>query len=467
MERILIVDDERAARIGLTRALGRGKYEVREAANGQEALDSLEDFQPHVMILDLNMPVLDGMGVLEALEGRERDFAIIVLTAYGSEQIAVRAMKSGAHDYLTKPYDVEELRMTVRKSLETVSLRRENQRLRTELADQRRESMGALVGKSAEMQRVYQVIERAAELNVSVLIRGESGTGKELVARAIHERSVRCKKPFVAINCAALPDTLIESELFGHKRGAFTGAERDRPGKFELADGGTLLLDEIGDMNVDIQAKLLRALEQQVIEPLGGSRPLSVNVRVIAATHQDLEEAMKVGRFRQDLYYRLKVVDLKLPSLAQRSEDIPLLVDHFVEFFGHKHNRPKLDFSSEALRALQQQSWPGNVRELKNLIEGAFVMCSSQQIAVEDLVLNPGGETATELLDLPSDIYQRSFSEARKAFLQSFERDFVQRHLKIYKGNISRTAQALGMHRQSLQQKIKELGIHVSQFKDS
>lgn len=467
MARILIVDDERAARIGLKRALGRGEHEVQEASNGQEALDILADFPAQVMILDLNMPVLDGMGVLKALsEAPVAKLAVIVLTAYGSEKIAVEAMKRGAHDYLTKPYDVEELRITVRKALETVQLKEENRQLRKELEDQSRSKFGDLVGASRSMQKVYQVIERAAELNVSVLIRGESGTGKELVARAIHEGSRRAKKPFIAINCAALPDTLIESELFGHKKGAFTGAESDRRGKFELANGGTLLLDEIGDMNVDVQAKLLRALETQVIEPLGSSVPLKVDVRVIAATHQNLEEAMNQGRFRQDLYYRLKVVDLKLPSLSERSEDIPLLVEHFVEFFAHKHGRPKLDFTNEAVQTLQKQHWPGNVRELKNLIEGAFVMCSSQQIDMHDLPLDLKPAPSTQPFDLPSDLYQRSFTDARKALLQSFEKDFVERHLKIHKGNISRTAQSLGMHRQSLQQKIKDLGIHAGQYKD-
>jgi DNA-binding NtrC family response regulator len=466
MDRILIVDDERAARIGLKRALGRGCFEVQEASDGRSALQLLTEFQPHVLILDLNMPVLDGMSVLRALSDQDRDFAIIVLTAYGSEQIAVKAMKSGAYDYLTKPYDVEELRLTVRKALETVSLRRENHVLRSELEERRRDSLGALVGKSSAMQQVYHIIDRTAELNVSVLIRGESGTGKELVARAIHEGSERCKKPFIAINCAALPDALIESELFGHRKGAFTGANSDRQGKFELADGGTVLLDEIGDMNVEIQAKLLRILEQQVVEPLGSSQAIKVNVRVIAATHQNLDQAIKDGKFRHDLYYRLKVVDFKLPALSERREDIPLLVDHFVEFFCHKHKRPKLDFSPRALQTLQQQSWPGNVRELKNLIEGAFVMCSSQQIDVDDLPLDLEPKHSKHFFDLPPDLYQRPFADARKIFVQTFERDFVQRYLKINKGNISKTAQALGMHRQSLQQKIKELGIHVGQYKD-
>lgn len=460
-ERILIVDDERAARVGLKRALGK-RYAIAEAKNGLEALTVIEDFDPRIVIVDLNMPELGGLELLERLEDKAR-LSCIVLTAYGNERLAVEAMKRGAFDYLTKPYDVEELRLTVEKALEMARLRRENSELLRRLEDAA--GFGELVGDSAAMRRVYELIERVAALDVSVLINGASGTGKELVARAIHQRSARRDRPFVAVNCAALPETLIESELFGHRRGAFTGAALDRKGKFELAHGGTLLLDEIGDMHIDVQAKLLRALEERVIEPLGAPEPLAVDVRILASTHQDLDRAMDEGRFRRDLYYRLKVVRIELPTLSERPGDIPQLASAFLESFAEKYRVERPELTAEALRALETQSWPGNVRELKNALMSAFALAEDGVIRAEDLSFEEARVSGE--IGIPEGVFGLPFSQARKAMLQDFERRFLERHLKAHQGNISRTAQALDMHRQSLQQKIKELGIRAHRFKDA
>jgi two-component system response regulator AtoC/two-component system nitrogen regulation response regulator NtrX len=469
MVRILIVDDEPAARVGMKRALAKGGYELHEASNGLEALAQIRTCSPDLVFLDLNMPELDGFGVLDRLAtGVASGTApplVVVLTAYGSERIAVEAMKKGAYDYLAKPYEIEELRLVAQRALETRVLSRENAELKAELHGRTGDRLGAIVGRSAAMRTIFDVIEKVAGLDVAVLLTGESGTGKELVAHEIHARSARAQGPFVAVNSAALPGALIESELFGVKKGAFTGAQSDRRGKFELAHGGTLFLDEVGDMAADTQAKLLRAIENKTIEPLGGSEPVEIDVRVIAATHKDLNELVAEGRFRPDLFYRLNVVDIVLPPLRARIDDIPLLVEHVLGELARKHGRGPREVSPEATSALLDYPWPGNVRQLRNALERSFVLAPGPRLEVEDLppeVRDPAPATS---LAGPDDDPRLSFAEAKKRVLRAFELEFIERKLREHKGNISKTAQALGMHRQSLQQKLKELGIVINRYK--
>jgi two-component system response regulator AtoC/two-component system nitrogen regulation response regulator NtrX len=460
---VLLVDDEKAARFGMRRALEKEKYRLLEAENGRAALDLLDAEAPDLLLLDLNMPVLDGFGVLEALRDRDAAPPVIVLTAYGSEKIAVEAMKKGAYDYLAKPYDIEELRLVVRNALERVALEAENRRLRKVLSE--KEGYGELVGESEAMRRVFEIIEKVAPLDVTVLIQGESGTGKELCAREMHRRGPRASGPFIALNCAALPDNLIESELFGHEKGAFTGATTRRKGKFELAHKGTLFLDEVGDMSPATQAKLLRVLEARRFERLGGTALLSTDARVICATNRDLAAEVEKGAFRRDLYYRIKVVDLVLPPLRARGGgDIALLAKKFLDGLAAKYRRPPLDLSSKALRALTVYPWPGNVRELKHTLEKSCILAEDDSIGLADLpaeISHPG--LARSLPPLEEGL---SFQEAKKRVVESFERAFLEKHLSEARGNISQAARMLGLHRQSLQQKLKDLGINPHRFKE-
>ncbi len=357
--KILIVDDEEAARYGMRRALKN--YQLREAANVDQARQIVASDVPDLVLLDINLPGRSGLEYLRELVASEEPPLVIMITAYGSERTAVEAIKAGAYDYLAKPYEIDELRLVVKNALETRLLRRENERLREELKATR--GLGALLGTSEPMRRVCDLITKVAATDVSVLICGESGTGKELVARAIHEQSAhRRSGAFVAMNCAALPSELIESELFGHERGAFTGAVTQRKGKFELAHGGTIFLDEIGDMSLTTQAKLLRVLEERQIERLGASRPTPVDVRVISATNRELEAAIAAESFRPDLYYRLRVVQIDLPPLRERAEDIPLLAEHFLQAYATKYHLKCTQISHEAMARLVAYEWPGNVR---------------------------------------------------------------------------------------------------------
>jgi two-component system response regulator AtoC/two-component system nitrogen regulation response regulator NtrX len=463
--RVLIVDDEPAARVGMKRALAKGNYELLEAANGVEALERIAEQAPDLVFLDLNMPELDGFGVLDKLRVQEGPQPlVIVLTAYGSERIAVEAMKKGAYDYLAKPYDIEELRLLAQRALATRELGKENELLKAELHARSGDRLGAMVGRSAVMRAVFDVIEKVAALDVAILVTGESGTGKELVAREVHGRSQRARGPFVAVNCAALPEALIESELFGHKKGAFTGAHADRKGKFELASAGTIFLDEVGDMSPDVQAKLLRVLELKTLEPLGSSDPVETDARVIAATHKDLKALVAEGKFRADLFYRLNVVDLHLPPLRQRPDDMELLIETFLGDLARKHGRGPREVSPEALKALLAFHWPGNVRQLRNALERSVVLAPGVRLELEDLpqeVREPAPAPAPDEED-PS----LSFAEAKRRVIQAFELEFIERKLREHRGNISKTAQAVGMHRQSLQQKLKELGIVINRYKE-
>ncbi|MBM2835184.1 MAG: atoC 4 [Candidatus Brocadiaceae bacterium] len=453
---ILIVDDEKAARYGMKKLLEKDNYVVFEAKDGTDAMQLIKTQHPALVFLDINMPQLDGMKTMEMINAMKNPPLVVIVTAYGSEKIAVEAMKKGAYDYVAKPYEIDELRIIAKNAFEKISLQEENARLRLEIG--RLEGLGEIIGQSEAIKKVFDRIEKVGTTDVTVLIEGESGSGKELVSREIHKRSKRRNEPLIIMNCAAVPETLIESELFGHEKGAFTGAAERRSGKFELANKGTIFLDEIGDMSISTQSKLLRVLQEQKFERLGGTETLAVDVRIISATHRDLEEEIEEGRFREDLYYRIKVVNIKIPPLRHRSEDIPLLVNRFIQYFSEKHQKRIASISSEAMKILISYNWPGNVRQLKNIIESAVVLANKEILDTTDLpeeITHPENTAVT----VKNINYNLSFRDAKKILIENFERDFIKRKLEEFSGNISRTAEALDMHRQNLQQKIRELRI--------
>jgi DNA-binding NtrC family response regulator len=452
---ILIVDDERAARYGVRRAL-EGKYKIAEADSATSARALLAAEPSDLILLDLVMPGEDGLTFLRWMRANDIETPVLVVSALDSAKTAVDALQSGAADYIVKGYDIEELRKRVANILQLAELGAENTRLRRELVADGQ--FGRMLGSSAPMRRVFEMAERVAATDATVLILGESGTGKDLLAQEIHDRSPRAGKALVAVNCAALPENLIESELFGFERGAFTGAAQQRKGKFELASGGTIFLDEIGDMNPVTQAKVLRVLENRKIERLGGSQSIDVDVRVISATHRDLSAEIAAGQFREDLYYRLRVVTLELPALREHKEDIPALVDAFLAQFGARHSR-KVKINRAALDLLSAYDWPGNVRELRNAVERSLVLCRSDEITVADLPeeireghrpLTPAGTESESAFLGESD-----FREAKR----QFEIVYLKRKLEEHRWNVSKTAAVVGLHRQSLQEKLRELGI--------
>jgi DNA-binding NtrC family response regulator len=460
--RVLVVDDEEAARYGIRRALGG--YDIEEAGSVEEARGALTARRPDLLLLDVNLPGQSGLEFLHELAAAgEESPPVVMITAYGSERMAVEAIKTGAYDYLSKPFEVDELRLVVKNALETVRLRRENRHLRRriELEGAQR---GSLLGNSEAILRVRAMIEKVAETDATVLVRGESGTGKELVARELHERSsARRRGAFVAVNCAALPSELIESELFGHEKGAFTGAAARRKGKFELADGGTLFLDEIGDMSANVQAKLLRALEERRIERLGGNESIPVDVRIVSATHRQLEQEIERGNFRADLFYRLQVVTVDIAPLRERREDIPALAEGFARQAAERYNLPPRVLAPSALRRLVEYQWPGNVRELRNTVERAMILAEGDEVRAKDLpdgigepARSPKAAAAkSEADDSLAVPFTSDFREDRR----EFERRYITRCLEDAGGNVTRAASVLGMHRQSLQHKLRELGL--------
>ncbi|MBI5446733.1 MAG: sigma-54-dependent Fis family transcriptional regulator [Deltaproteobacteria bacterium] len=380
MAKILVVDDDASLRRILEYNLSQEGYAVATAGSGEEALALLDRGRFDLVVTDIQMPGMDGMDLLRRIKAGSPDTQVVVITAFGTIEMAVEAMKAGAAEYVTKPFNRDELKLTIRKALRFQTLEAENVRLRKEVS--RKFGFDNIVGDSPEMQAVFRLIEKVADSDASVLVTGESGTGKELVARAIHYRSSRAGRPFVAINCAAIPKELLESDLFGHRKGAFTGAVRDKKGKFEEAQGGTLFLDEIGELSVDLQAKILRALQEREVTPVGSNEVIRVDARIVAATNRDLEHAIEEGRFRQDLYYRLAVVPIQMPSLRERPDDIPLLVAHFLK--GSSAGEA-VKVSREAMAALRRDPWKGNVRELENTIERLLILRESDTIALEDL----------------------------------------------------------------------------------
>lgn len=395
METLLIVDDERNYLIVLEDLLSEEGYEVVTAETAPKALEILQSQELDLVITDMKMPGMDGMALLDNIHTQHPDLPVIMMTAYGTIEKAVEAMRKGAFDYIMKPFKNEELKLTIRKGVEHYRLIRQNRHLSREL--QERYQFSNIIGKSAPMQRIYELIEKVAPTKATVLITGESGTGKELIARAIHYNSTRQDHPFISVNCGALPENLLESELFGHEKGAFSGAVSQRRGRFELAHGGTLFLDEISEMSPSLQVKLLRVLQEMEFERVGGSQTLKVDVRVVAASNRDLKAEIAEGGFRSDLFYRLNVVHIGLPPLRERTDDIPLLVNHFLDKYRKESGRSALEMEPEALRCLFEYSWPGNVRELENVIERAVILAAGDRITVKDF---------------PSEIYHKEPAES-------------------------------------------------------
>ena len=456
--RILVVENERAIQLALSGLLRHQGYEVEQAHSGEEALQKLGDGAYDLVVTDLALGAgASGMDVLRASKASRPETPVVMITAYGTQKIAVEAMKAGAEDYVPKPFDNDEMRLVVARALERTRLEREHRML----LDRVRREFGfeQLIGAGSAMRRVFEHIEKVAETDLTVLVRGESGTGKELVAQALHHRSTRARRPFVAVNCAAISRELVESELFGHEKGAFTGANARRVGRFEAAAGGTILLDEIGDMPSETQAKVLRVLETKSFERVGGGKTIAADVRVVAATHRDLEDDVARGRWRADLYYRLRVVEIVVPPLRERLEDLPALVDRFLTQLAARLGRPPMRVSAEAMAHLARHAWPGNVRELKNVIEQAAVLASGDAIATVDLRL---GGAAREREATPGTAGSVSFAEAKRKIIDEFERTFLVDALKRHGGNVSKTAEAIGMVRQSLQQKLRELGVRAA-----
>src|SRR5438552_956844 len=388
--RLLIVDDEEAARYGMRRALETFGCDIAEAESAETARARMRERRFDLLLLDVNLPGLSGLDFLKEIQEQSEQQKteaplVVIVTAHGSERLAVQAVKGGAYDYISKPFELDDLRLVVKNAFETIQLRRENRSLRRRIEIETSQR-GALLGNSQAMQSVRAMIEKVADTDATVLVRGESGTGKELVARELHERSTaRRGGAFVAVNCAALPSELIESELFGHEKGAFTGAAARRRGKFEQADGGTLFLDEIGDMSANVQAKLLRALEERRIERLGGNDSIPVDVRIVSATHRPLEQEITAGNFRADLFYRLRVVTIEIAPLRERREDIPVLVETFLRNASERYELPQRPLAQRALRRLVEYDWPGNVRELKNTIDRAVIMAEGDEVNARDL----------------------------------------------------------------------------------
>jgi len=448
--RILLVEDELNMARTLAKNLERAGYQVEHAPHGQAALARLSETAFDVVLTDLAMPVMDGMTLLHAMHERRVPAAAIVLTGYGTIESAVEAMKLGAADYLIKDARPEEILQTLERVLEMQALRQENRRLRKELAVL--QGFAEIVGQSAAMQEVYRLIEAVSQNKSTVLLTGESGTGKELVARTIHERSALRDGPFIAVNCAGLSETLLDSQLFGHRRGAFTGAISDHDGVFRAATGGTLLLDEVAEIPLGLQAKFLRAVQQREVTPLGSSRPVPVDVRLIAATNRDLETEVAAGRFRSDLFYRLNVVHIALPPLRERREDIPLLVEHFERRYAEQYEVSPKRISPEAMAALTAYDWPGNIRQLQNAIERAFALSSADVIDLADL---PPAVRGTSPPPLPTP----SSEPESLPTLAAAERQLIAAALRRSGGNKNEAARMLGIDRQRLYRKIEKYGL--------
>ncbi len=448
---ILIIDDEAPMRHMLRLVLERDGYAVSEAVSGRQALDRLQAGHYELVLCDIRMPDLDGLSFLKEKEARQLGGTVIMMSAYGNIDTAVECMKKGAYDYISKPFRPDEILLTVRKVEERLQLRRENVRLKKDIRRSTRpQGVEAIIHRSAVMQSVLDTLKKAAAAPAPVLITGPTGTGKELAARALHAESPRSDRAFLAVNCSAIPAGLLESELFGHARGAFTGADRERTGLFGAADGGTLLLDEIGDFPLELQPKLLRVLQEHEVRRVGESTPRPVDVRVIAATSRDLRQAVADGSFREDLFYRLAVITVELPPLSQRPEDIAALVESYLPRIAARLKCPEPGISAEAIKKLEQQRWPGNVRELLNVLEKTLVFCRAEVIGVDDLVL----------LDHPSQPVDPDTLSLKKAIAE-LEHDYIGKALALTGGNRTQAAKILEISLRSLLYKIKDYGIEV------
>lgn len=447
-KRVLIADDEKNMRWVLSEALQEEGYEVQQAVDGKEALAAIDEFAPDLMVLDHKMPAPDGMEVLRSVRAAGLTFPIIMLTAHGNVSTAVEAMKAGATEYLTKPFDLAELKISIEKAIRYSEMSAEVDRLREEL--ERDWDIEGFIASDPKMMEILSTVEKVAPTGATVMIYGESGTGKELIARAIHRLSTRSAKPFVEVHAGALPETLLESELFGFEKGAFTGALNAKPGRFELANGGTIFLDEVGDITLGVQVKLLRVLQERRFERLGGTRSIDVDVRVIAATNRDLQQLIADGAFREDLYYRLNVVPITLPPLRQRPSDIPRLVAHFLD----KYKAGDRSISNEALQALTEYSWPGNIRELENTIERIVILSGGEVIGLEDL---------------PEEVRKRHSGAARRPTgfelpeegleLDDVELDLLRQALERSGGSTAKAAKLVGLSQKVFEARVERFGL--------
>lgn len=481
MPRVLVIDDDEIVRDVLNTYLIGAGFEVVIACNGREGLDIVKEENFDLIVTDLMMPQIGGIEVLKELAMMNNTSPVIVITAYGTVQNAVEAMKLGAFDYITKPFNLEEFGIVINRALGVSKLQRENLLLKKQL--KKKYKFEGLVGDSSEMQKVYEMIEKIADTESTVLITGESGTGKEMIAKTIHYSSSRSESPFIPVNCAAIPKDLLESELFGHEKGAFTGALNTRIGRFELANKGTLFLDEVGELAPHLQVKLLRVLQEREFERVGGIKTIKVDVRILAATNSDLERAVKDGRFREDLYYRLNVIPLQIPPLRKRKEDIPLLLDHFAHEFGKKRKRQPLRFSKDALNALLNYDWPGNVRELKNLVERLTILVNGDIANLNDLpekfhaktdatsepissnVITANNENSQSFIDDPYPIDTNEIPDEGinlNQIIDDMERNLILKALKKAGGVKSRAASLLNLNRTTLIEKMKKMGITSS-----
>ena len=447
-QKILVVDDEEIIRESLSFVLKKEGYIVEEAENGKAAYNKIVDANFDLVITDLEMPVMKGTQLVEEIQKLNIQTSVVVITAYGSLDTAISALRSGASDYLLKPIEFDELLIKIKKLFENKDLLLENRLLKKEI--QRSYDYENIVGKSSQIKNVYDMIETVAETDSTVLITGKSGTGKELVARALHFKSKRKNKAFIPVNCGAISENLIESELFGHKRGAFTGAISDKEGFFKASDGGTLFLDEISELPLNLQVKFLRVLQEREFTPVGATSPISVNIRFIASTNRDLKQEIKAGKFREDLFYRINVIEISLPSLKDREEDIPILADHFLNKYRKEMNKNIKGIDSEALRALMHYDWKGEVRELENIIERAVIFSKEEFIAVKDL----------PVVFRPAEIFIDNFkSGSLEDSLKMFERDFIIKTLENYDFDKEKTADTLKVGLSTLYRKMKELDI--------
>jgi two-component system response regulator AtoC len=461
-KQVLIVDDEPNLRKILSAQLSRDGYDVMTAEDGEQGLGFLREHHIDLVITDLKMPKIDGMTLLREALRETPDLPVVMITAHGTVDTAVEALKIGAFDYLTKPFDKDEVRQVVAKALKTRQL------ADVEATTLEKGATGArfgIIGASPGLTDLYAVLERVADTPTTVLITGESGTGKELVARALHDHSSRRDKPFIKVNCAAIPKELIESELFGYERGAFTGAVSSKPGRFELANGGTLFLDEIGEIPVEMQVKLLRALQESEFERVGGIKTIRVDVRLVAATNRDLKKLIAGGTFREDLFYRLNVVPIRLPALRERNVDIPLLVEHFLRKFNERLKKHVTGIEPDALDVLSAYGWPGNIRELENVVERAVLFCDDQKLRAQDLPPDlRGPQTPSNMPVSDADLQaalanEGGLKEHVKVAMSRLERDLVGRALKQTGGNVTHAARLLKISRKGLQLKMKELGL--------
>jgi two-component system nitrogen regulation response regulator NtrX len=442
---ILIADDEPGIRSSLQKLLEFEGYRVVLAEDGARALDVLRDRPVDLVLLDIKMPGLDGLEVLSQIHRDLPQLPVVIISGHGSIQTAVEATRLGAYDFIEKPIDADRILLVIRNGLAQRRLLRENVSLKDAVRQKTR-----IVGEDAEIKRIMETVRKVAPANVRVLIMGENGTGKEMIARALHESSPRSEEPFVEVNCAAIPEELIESELFGHERGSFTGAVARRTGKFEMADGGTLFLDEVGDMSMNAQAKVLRVLQESEFERVGGTETMKVDVRVIAATNKDLLRASREGRFREDLFYRLNVVPITVPPLRERTADIPLLVEHFLRETASELGQSPKKVSRAAMDRLREYAWPGNVRELKNLVERVVILSAGNTIEASEL---PDFAPAEKLGARYFDI------ETYPDFKDAVEKEFFERKLRLYNHNVSKTARRLAMQRSNLYKKLEKYGI--------